>query len=88
MNMGPECRFRESPNWACPFGAYYDLEGLLFPIVNASVFETWRGIDASTESSGITTILDSFRALIPALISFNGLGHLMEDDLSQSCIAV
>jgi len=87
--MEPECRFRESPNWACSFGGYYDLEGFLFPIHgHASVFKTWHSIDASTESSGITTILDSLRSLILTLISFNGLGHLMEDDLSQSCIAV
>jgi hypothetical protein len=32
MNMEPEYRFRESPNWACSFGGYYDLEGFLFPI--------------------------------------------------------
>jgi hypothetical protein len=32
MNMELECRFREFPNWACSFGAYCNLEGLLFPI--------------------------------------------------------
>src|ERR1700733_15195359 len=80
---------REFPNRACSFGAYYSLEGLLVPIHGQC--QRLRDLvryHASAESSGITTILDSLRALILTLISFNGLGHLMKDDLSQSCIAI